>query len=164
MKEKALTMDVNMLEARRSEKDFFARKDLTYVDKVKASMVIVKKDAEDIQTLDVPQERKDMSAKMITASDGYEKAFLETVELVKTKGLDETSGLQFEMRSAVAAVEEDITKQNNDLLMANMLTLRRNEKDYIMRQDVAYQKKLHDNEIDTEKPPGCQHVATECKG
>ncbi len=27
-----------------------------------------------------------------------------------------------------------------------MLTLRRNEKDYIMRLDVAYQKKLHDNE------------------
>ena len=146
MKEKALDMDVNMLEARRSEKDFFARHDLTYVDKVKASMVVVNKDAEDIQKLDVPQERKDMSVKMITAADGYQKAFLETVELVKTKGLDENLGLQFEMRSAVAVIEAEITKQNNDQLMADMLTLRRNEKDYIMRQDVAYQKKLHDNE------------------
>jgi len=28
-------MDVDMLSARRNEKDFFARKDLSYVDKVK---------------------------------------------------------------------------------------------------------------------------------
>ena len=146
-KEKALALDVSMLEARRSEKDFFARKDLSYVDKVKTSAELVKKDAQDIQKFDIPQERKDMAAKIITATNGYENAFLETVELVKTKGLDETQGLQFEMRSAVQAVEADITNQNNDQLMADMLTLRRNEKDYIMRQDVAYQKKLHDNEI-----------------
>jgi methyl-accepting chemotaxis protein len=146
MKEKALVMDASMLEARRSEKDFFARHDLTYVDKVKASVANVKKDAQEIEALDVPQERKDMAAKVITDVQSYEKAFLETVELVKTKGLDETKGLQFEMRSAVQAVEAEVTKQNNDLLLANMLTLRRNEKDYIMRGDVAYQTKLHDNE------------------
>jgi len=29
------------------------------------------------------------------------------------------------MRSAVAAVEADITKQNDNLLLANMLTLRK---------------------------------------
>jgi methyl-accepting chemotaxis protein len=146
MKEKGLALDVAMLEARRSEKDFFARHDLSYVEKVKASVEDVKRDALEIQALDVPQERKDMAANVITEIQGYEKAFLETAELYKTKGLDETLGLQFEMRSAVAVVEEDINKQNNDQLMADMLTLRRNEKDYMMRQDVAYQTKLHDNE------------------
>jgi|GEM_PF-560665 len=147
LKEKGLVMDVSMLEARRSEKDFFQRHDLSYIDKVKASVANVKKEAEEVKTLDVPQERKDMAAKTITEIESYEKTFLETVELYKTKGLDETLGLQFEMRSAVAVVEADIQKQNNDQLMADMLTLRRNEKDYIMRQDVAYQKKLHDNEL-----------------
>ncbi|MCZ7384548.1 MAG: methyl-accepting chemotaxis protein [Candidatus Methanoperedens sp.] len=146
MKEKGLTMDVDMLSARRNEKDFFARHDLTYVNNVKASVVNVTKDAQAIQALDVPKEEKDKAGKIITDIEGYQKAFLETAELEKTKGLDETLGLQFEMRSAVAVVEEDIKKQNNDQLMADMLTLRRNEKDYIMRQDVAYQTKLHDNE------------------
>jgi len=146
MKEKGLLMDVDMLEARRSEKDFFARKDLSYVDNVKTSVQDVRKEAQDIQALDVPQTEKDTAGKIVTDITGYEKAFLETVELTKTKGLDETQGLQFEMRGAVAAVEADITKQNDNLLLANMLTLRRNEKDYIMRQDVAYQTKLHDNE------------------
>ena len=146
MKEKGLTMDVDMLSARRNEKDFFARHDLSYVDPVKTFVVNVAKDAQDIQALDVPQDDKDIAAKIVVNIEGYQKAFLETVELDKTKGLDETQGLQFEMRSAVQAVEADITKQNNDQLLANMLTLRRNEKDYIMRQDVAYQTKLHDNE------------------
>jgi methyl-accepting chemotaxis protein len=146
MKEKALAMDVDMLEARRNEKDFFVRHDLKYVDAVKGSVVNAKKEAEGIQALDIPQSEKDASGKIIIELTGYEKAFLETVELVKTKGLDETMGLQFEMRGAVAAVEEDITKQNDNLLLANMLTLRRNEKDYLMRQDGIYQTKLHDNE------------------
>jgi methyl-accepting chemotaxis protein len=144
-KEKALAMDVDMLSARRNEKDFFARTDLSYVDKVKTSAGLVIQDAQDIQKYDIPQERKDMAVKVVTAAQGYEKAFLETVELVKTKGLDENDGLQLAMRTSVAAVEADITKQNDNLLLANMLTLRRNEKDYLMRQDVAYQTKLHDN-------------------
>jgi len=44
MKEKGLAMDVDMLEARRSEKDFFARHDISYVDKVRSSVGDVKRD------------------------------------------------------------------------------------------------------------------------
>jgi len=138
-------MDVDMLEARRSEKDFFSRHDLQYVDKVEFLSRQSRKKQRTYGYLMFLRE-KDRAGKIITDIEGYEKAFLETVELYKTKGLDETLGLQFEMRSAVAVVEENIKKQNNDQLMADMLTLRRNEKDYIMRQDVAYQTKLHDNE------------------
>ncbi|MCX9083898.1 MAG: methyl-accepting chemotaxis protein [Candidatus Methanoperedens sp.] len=146
MKEKALAMDVNMLTARRYEKDFFARHDLSYVDIVKTSVGDIKKNAGEIQALDIPQERKDMAGKVLVDIAGYEKAFLETVEIYKTKGLDENQGLQSDMRNAVHDIEAQITKQNNDLLLANMLTLRRNEKDYIMRKDLAYQTKFHTDE------------------
>jgi methyl-accepting chemotaxis protein len=146
MKEKGLTMDVDMLSARRNEKDFFARKDITYVDAVKVSVANVMKDAQAIQALDVPQERKDMAAKIIADIGGYQTAFLETVDLYKTKGLDENSGLQAEMRDAVHAVEADVNNQHNDQLLANELQLRRNEKDYLARGDLSYQKSLHNNE------------------
>ncbi len=146
LKEKALDIDVKMLEARRSEKDFFARLDMSYVDKVKVATDGVKKDAEDIKKLDVPQERKDMADKAIILVGDYNKLFLEVSELYRTKGLDENSGLQGEMRAAVKVVEEDINKQKDNLLLADMLTLRRNEKDYLMRGDLSYQKTLHDNE------------------
>ncbi|NJD76771.1 MAG: methyl-accepting chemotaxis protein [Candidatus Methanoperedens sp.] len=144
--EEATDINVFLLEARRSEKDFFARHDASYVDKVTAAVAEVKKDAENIKTLEVPQERKEMADKAITLIGEYEKHFLETVQLVKVKGLDENSGLQGEMRAAVKAVEDDINKQKDYQLMADMLTLRRNEKDYLMRGDVEYQKKLHENE------------------
>jgi len=146
MKEKGLTMDVDMLSARRNEKDFFARKDISYVDAVKTSVANVKTDAQQIQALDVPQAEKDTAAKIVTNIDGYNKAFLETVDLYKEKGLDENSGLQNNMRTAVHDVEDVINKLKDTLLLADMLTLRRNEKDYIMRMDTAYQKTLHDNE------------------
>ncbi len=146
LKEKALEIDVSMLEARRSEKDFFARLDPTYIDKVTMATADVRKNSEDIKKLEVPQERKDMADKMIALISDYEKFFLETTQLYKTKGLDENSGLQGEMRAAVKVVEDDINKQKDSLLLADMLTLRRNEKDYLMRGDISYQKTLHDNE------------------
>ncbi len=146
MKEKGLAIDVDMLSARRNEKDFFARHDLVYADNVKASVANVTKGAQEIQALDVPQEEKDRAGKIITDIVGYQKAFLETVELYKTQGLDENSGLQLEMRNAVHAVEADINSQKDNKLLADMLTLRRNEKDYQLRLDDTYQKTLHDNE------------------
>jgi len=146
MKEKGLAMDRDMLQARLSEIDFFSHHDLSYADAVKANVANVTRDATDIEALDLPQDDKDRAAKIITNAAGYQKAFLEAVELSKTKGLNENQGLQLELRTAVHEVEADITAQNNDQLLANMLTLRRNEKDYMLRGDVSYQTTLHDNE------------------
>ncbi|MCX9012235.1 MAG: methyl-accepting chemotaxis protein [Candidatus Methanoperedens sp.] len=146
LQEKALEIDVNMLEARRYEKDFLMTHDLSNVDKVTKATDNVSKISEEIKKLDVPQERKDMADKMIVLIGDYKKGVLDVVQLSKTKGLDENSGLQNDLRTAVHGVEDDIKKQSDDLLMADMLTLRRNEKDYLLRGDVSYQKTLHDNE------------------
>ncbi len=147
LEQKALEINVEMLDARNSEKDFLARLDISYVGKVTNATSDMKKDSEDIKKLDVPQERKDMADRMIVLTGEYEKQFLNVVQLYKTKGLDENSGLQGELRTAVHGVEDDIKKQNDDKLLADMLQLRRNEKDYMLRGDLTYQKTLHDNEI-----------------
>ncbi len=146
LKEKALNIDVKMLEARRSEKDFLMRLDPSYVDLVTKATAEVKQNATDIKKLDVPQERKDMADKIVLLINQYETKFLEVVQLYKTKGLDENSGLQGELRTAVHGVEDDINKQKDSVLLADMLQLRRNEKDYMLRGDIVYQKTLHDNE------------------
>lgn len=146
LKEKARDVNVRMLEARGSEKDFFARKDPAYADKVILATADARKNAEDIKKLDVPQETKDMAEKVVQLTWEYENRFLEVVQLYKIKGLDENSGLQNELRTAVHAVEDEIKKQNDNLLMMDMLELRRNEKDYIMRGDAEYQKTFHENE------------------
>jgi len=146
MEKKALEININMLEARRSEKDFLMRLDPSYIDLVTKAVSQVRKNALDIKNLDIPQERKDMADKIVPLIDRYNAEFLDVSQLYKTKGLDENSGLQGELRTAVHAVEDNINKQKDGVLMADMLQMRRNEKDYFLRGDAASQKTFHDNE------------------
>jgi methyl-accepting chemotaxis protein len=145
LKEHAMEINISMLEARRSEKDFFTRLDLSYVTLVTNATADMKKEVGEISQLDISQERKDKANKLVPLIGEYETQFLNVVQLYKTKGLDENSGLQGELRNAVHGIEGDVNKQNDDKLLADMLMLRRNEKDYMLRGDVSYQTTLHDN-------------------
>ncbi len=146
MKEKALEIDGQLHEARLYAADFQANPDQSYVDNVMNGTSGIRKNAEEIKMLDIPQERRDMADKLIPLINDYEKMFLEDVQLYKTKGLNENLGLQGELRTAVHAIEADINSQNDPVLLAGMLQLRRDEKDFLLRNDVTYQKKLHNDE------------------
>ncbi len=145
MKEKSMGIDVKLSDAKNYKNEFATTHDLTYADNVTQATAEVVKSAGEIKKLDVSQERKDMADKVIQFTGDYEKLFLEEVQLYETKGLNENSGLQGDLRNAVHDVEDNIRKQNDNLLLADMLELRRNEKDYMLRGDLSYQKQLHDN-------------------
>lgn len=147
MEKKALEINVNMLEARRSEKDFLARMDPTYVDKVMIATAAIKKDAEEIKKLDVPQERKDNADKIILLAGEYEKLFLDVVGLYKIKGLDDNSGLQNQQIVAARDVENVLKTQDDYMLRVDLLELRRYEKNYVIRKDEASIKAFHDTVI-----------------
>ncbi len=146
LQQKSNQIDISFLDARRDEKDFLYRRDLTYVENWTNSISEAQKNAEEIKTLNILQERREMTEKMIPLIEDYKRLFLDVVQLYKTKGLDENSGLQGELRTAVHTIEADIKKQNDNLLLADMLQLRRDEKDYLLRGTLEYQKKLHDDE------------------
>ena len=146
LQQKALELNNQMLEARSSENDFIAQLDFSYVDNVTKATADVKKNAEDIKKLDIPQERKDTADKILVLTEDYNKLFLEDVQLYKEKGLNESSGLQNDLLIKARAVENEIKTQGDYMLMADMLELRRDEKNYAIRHDVSYQKVLHDNE------------------
>ena len=139
MKTYAMRIDISMLEARRSEKDFLARLDLKYADKVKSSMGSIKKDAADWVQLETKTgHAADIAQvnKISQHADEYFKAFTEVVEAWKTKGLDEKSGLQGEFRKAAHSLEA--TVGGNQGLLADYLMIRRHEKDYLLRGDEKY--------------------------
>lgn len=71
--------------------------------------------------------------------DASEKAFEEAVKKVRTKGF-ENYGLIGEMRQNVHQIENAAQKYNLDL--ARLLMIRRYEKDFLLRKDVAYQQKV----------------------
>ncbi len=136
----------NMLMLRRNEKDFLARNKLKYSEKFNKNFQILeqsvselKEHAEQIGIDILPIE------KMQTAFEQYRKSFNKLVNIQKNIGLHHKDGLYGSLRNTVHAVEERIKQLNDSKLRADMLQLRRNEKDFMLRLDMKYQDKFNKN-------------------
>ena len=135
----------SVLELRRNEKDFIARKDLKYSEKFSKQMetaqnqiVILTDDFESVgKTMPELQSMKAILAQ-------FQTQFTKLVTFQKKIGLHPKDGLYGELRSAVHNVETLIGADNN-LLRSQMLQLRRNEKDFMLRLDDKYVDKLNVN-------------------
>ncbi|NOX18017.1 MAG: HAMP domain-containing protein [Chlorobi bacterium] len=131
----AKNIGYNMLDARRSEKDFFARKDLEYVDKVK-------KAHEKIKNIAAEYSNNSKMQAIALAADNYEKHFEHAVDLEKELGLTEEEGAQGKLRKSVHEVENIVKKANNNFLLVDMLMARRSEKDFMLRGGEKYVRKV----------------------
>ncbi|MBF0614354.1 MAG: methyl-accepting chemotaxis protein [Magnetococcales bacterium] len=135
------TMHRFILEARRSEKDFLARKDLKYVDRVTQSVAAAGREADRLKKLHEPvggQSGTHMAEKLNGLMHGYHTAFLEMVEAWKVQGLDHESGLQGRFRKAVHEVEKILNDLDVAQLEIVLGELRRNEKDFVVRGKSKY--------------------------
>lgn len=132
-----------MLQARRSEKDFLLRKDTKYIDKVSHAVNEIKQRLDKIiseheaKGIEHPQ-----AANMLVSIDNYHQAFIQLTDSWINKGLNEKLGLQGNFRAASHKMEERINSLDNDLLMISYLMLRRQEKDYLLRLDDKYVKRV----------------------
>jgi len=142
-------LQAEILQLRRDEKDFLARKDLKYVDKFSA------RHAEAVTTLanlgdNLARQALDTSllAEVRQAVDSYGSHFKALVEIQTRIGLDPRSGLYGDLRKA-AHESGSVFKTHSDYEMeASLLALRRNEKDFMLRRDPKYVVKF-ENQFDT---------------
>ena len=130
----AVDIRIEMLEARRSEKDFFARKDLKYVGMVDSLIALAETKADSLRER-ISDPRVDGIAEGLA---GYIAAFDEVAGMDVDRGLTQDEGMEGELRNAIHGVEAIITQAKDDHLDALMLTLRRHEKDYFLRGDRKY--------------------------
>ncbi|MEA3522913.1 MAG: methyl-accepting chemotaxis protein [Campylobacterota bacterium] len=142
--ENLLSIEIEILKLRKHEKDFLARKDLKYVQKFEKDLKIFKKEiqyekdflhSEDIDT----QYILDLE-KMISH---YHEAFLQVVAIQKKIGLHSKDALYGSVREAVHKVQESAKSSNNDTLYAKVLTLRKHEKDFMLRRSSKYIDKFN---------------------
>ncbi|WP_057832576.1 methyl-accepting chemotaxis protein [Colwellia sp. TT2012] len=135
----------SVLELRRDEKDFISRKDLKYSEKFNKKIGKVQ---QQITALAEGFTEVGLSVPEITSMEGilaqYQVQFNSLVSLQKKIGLNAKGGLYGELRTAVHDVESLIGK-NNYRLRSEMLQLRRNEKDFMLRLDDEYVDKLQSN-------------------
>jgi methyl-accepting chemotaxis protein len=135
----------SVLELRREEKDFFSRKTLKYSDKFNNK---INNTQLQINTLSEDFSEIGLSIPELTSMENilvqYQTQFTKVVTLQKKIGLNAKAGLYGKLRATVHNVET-LIGNDNYRLRSEMLQLRRNEKDFMLRLDDKYVDKLKNN-------------------
>jgi methyl-accepting chemotaxis protein len=134
---KLAEVEIDLLQARRSEKDFLLRRKDEYVQIHEAALVKFSSDAAALQALDGGRFRSQLD-NISTIVGQYKNQFGVVAADQRQIGLDENSGLQGSLRGSVHAIEALLVDDKNDGLEAAMLMMRRHEKDFFARIDRKY--------------------------
>ena len=134
-------IEVELLEGRRAEKDFLLRNDAKKAD---SQIEIGKAVAFDIDTLRgkvIAIGKPDLGGQieaMQASLKKYQAHFTAVVEQKRELGLDEKSGLEGRLRNSVHDIESQVDRLHEQSLLITMLTMRRHEKDFMLRRDAKY--------------------------
>jgi len=136
-------LQIDMLMLRRNEKDFLMRQDLKYLDKFDGNM----KKAESslalmLDELSYTSLSNNQALALRAPLQEYKKQFHALVSATEEKGLDKDLGHYGKLRRATHDLEKHLNAQNNDRALVLLLTLRRHEKDFILRSDSKYVTRL----------------------
>lgn len=132
---------VDLLEARRAENDFLLRHDLKYAAAHEALRKAILADIEHFKSDAHDANLDQVTAKTADIVQGLEQYFGQFRTLVaqmEALGLDENSGLTGALRKSVHALESRVAEAGDDALMVAMLTMRRHEKDFMLRRALRY--------------------------
>lgn len=139
--------NVSMLMLRRNEKDFLARLDIKYQQKFHTNKNILTEKIEHLNSLignsDLSQQEG--LEKLNQFIQSYASSFDNVIKLQQSIGLTHNEGLRGQLRNAVHNAEKDLKSLNLDQQTADMLMLRRNEKDFIIRKSAKYLDKYNKN-------------------
>ena len=139
-------LNIYTLQLRRNEKDFILRKDIKYVEKFNKNYLLLQNDLKVIERLNESINADINLIELTKVFSNYNKEFQTFAELMSKKGLDKAQGKYGELRKATHELELVLTTNSDLPSHVILLTMRRHEKDYMLRNDVKYLKKL-DNSI-----------------
>jgi len=137
----------NVMGARAAEEMFLKTLNTKYLDDVNRHFDAAEKSAATVAGLTIEDKDKEATVSIGEAVKETRGNFNDIVALIKRRGLTEDQGLRGEMRNSVHAIEGALLSalggNTGGKLYADMLTLRRHEKDYLLRGDARYKDKLH---------------------
>ena len=144
---------LDMLEARRAEKDFQLRRDQSYAKRHAELTATVMADFDQLRhfaRLDFPA-LADKVEGVRKGFDGYVKEFAALEQAEVKLGLNETLGLSGSLRAAVHDIEAKLKESGNPRLTSGMLMMRRHEKDFMLRRDPKYVGELRNAAVEFSK-------------
>ncbi len=145
-------IQIAFLKAREQEKDFLLTLDPKRAEKhseIVAQTLPLFDELKKIHGASAGTEDANMTAKdvarVVATREGflaYAKQFNDLVEIWRRGGLTPDSGLRGKLREAVHEIEGAIKGFDQPRLMATLLMMRRHEKDFLLRKDPKYLKKM----------------------
>jgi methyl-accepting chemotaxis protein len=144
MMERVDNSAAQVLELRKHEKDFLLRSDRQYA--AQFTQVMGELD-QNLSALNQSLQERGLDNRQVVAYRDalkvYGDAFQSVVALMDKLGLDPNSGLQGQLRQATHQIEQALESQGNKGLRADLLLLRRHEKDFLLRLDAQYADKFN---------------------
>ncbi len=134
-------LSIDMLEARRNEKNFQQRRNESYAKSHSELVVKIDRDFGRLEDMTRAANLGALTEKVKLAHDGFRKYAADFVNLVGAEtrlGLNETLGLSGALRGAVHDIETRLKEIDDPRLTSWMLMMRRNEKDFMLRRDQKY--------------------------
>jgi len=134
-------LSMEMLEARRAEKDFQLRRDEAYSKSHAELSAAIGRDFQQLETFVRSSGINDISEEIGVAHNGFKNYLREFGTLAQAEiklGLNETLGLSGSLRTAVHDIEAKLKESDNPRLTSWMLMMRRHEKDFMLRRDQKY--------------------------
>jgi len=134
-------LSIEMLEARRNEKNFQQRRNETYAKSHSELVVKIDRDFSRLEELTIAAGLGALQEKVKLAHESFRKYAADFVNLVRAEiklGLNETLGLSGALRAAVHDIETKLKEIDEPRLTSWMLMMRRNEKDFMLRRDPKY--------------------------
>ncbi len=132
-------VQISMLQLRRNEKDFLLRQDKKYLDtfslNFKSAQNAISKLKSSMSEANIPKGKVD---KIVSLLDQYNQHFSTLVNLSIERGLSKTEGNYGQLREATHQLEEKINQSNDMNAQLQLLTIRRHEKDFLLRVEQKY--------------------------
>jgi len=121
---KMKNFQVELLQMRRAEKDFFLRKELKYYNKFIALSHSMQKQ------LNEKSLKEDLK--------NYTQSFIKITHYIYEIGVDEDDGLRGKFREEAHNLESQYQQEDNQQNLLDLLQLRRDEKDFLLRKNIKY--------------------------
>lgn len=132
-------LEIQMLSLRRNEKDFLLRHDEKYLSRFNDEFGLFQKELGQLRKLssEIPKVQNNLT-KVEEAAQSYNSGFKSVVDLQMKEGFKD-KGLIGVMRNYAHNIEKLIEKGGlPDSYRVSLLTLRRHEKDFLLRRDMKY--------------------------
>ena len=137
---------ISTLELRRNEKDFLSRQNLKYLNKFNQEFEVTQNKLAELNEAVTNAGIKTDGIGILTQEfKQYHALFNHLVNTQKHIGLTPKDGLYGNLRNSVHRAEESLASTKSSQLLAQLLQLRRNEKDFLLRYDPKYLDTFNQN-------------------